>query len=120
MEEVRKKEFGDSKTLAKEQKAIADAMRLMQKKGVHFETAFEAHGLKRDGKKRKRTMVKLLFTNYEWVDASSNVVMKILKDSNDPMLQSSCYARSNSTCGSNERFGEFRCVGSVSCACPHG
>ena len=39
MEEVRKKEFGDSKTLAKEQKAIADAMRLMQKKGVHFETA---------------------------------------------------------------------------------
>ena len=87
MEEVRKKQFGDSKMLVKERKEIADAMRVMQKRGIKFEQDFEAHGLKRDGKKRKRTMVKLLFTKYEWLDASSNVLMKVLENSVSPALQ---------------------------------
>jgi hypothetical protein len=89
LEQVRKDEFDLSgKTLTKERKEITDTMRKMQKKGIHFETDFEAHGLKRDGKKRKRTMVnKLLFSSFELLDASSNVLLNVLEHCKSPMLQ---------------------------------
>eukprot|EP00940_MAST-03C_sp_MAST-3C-sp2_P003447 g3447.t1 len=64
-----------TKYLNEERTLLASALRAMQKRGIHLEGHFTSHGLPKGSKKRKRTMVKLLFETFERADASAAAVL---------------------------------------------